>query len=82
MKPKIYLEPRDSFDEAIVADEHPSSIVYNYHKLLEVLVRDFISSPIENEEELFEIADEYFWFNIERLKDYYAIGFDYEYPND
>lgn len=84
MRPKIYLEPRSLFDQAILVDEHPdldrSNVIYSYYKLLDVLVEDFKSSPdfqAETDQEAFDVADEYFWFNIERLKDYYAIEFDY-----
>ena len=71
---KIYLEPKKQFDKAI-HDEQDDSIVYDYQKILEVLVENF-KAP--EEPESYEIADEYFWYNIERLKDYYSISFYYE----
>lgn len=84
MRQKIYLEPRSLFDEAILVDEHPdlnrSNVIYGYYKLLDILVKDFKSSSdfeAQTDQEAFDIADEYFWFNIERLKNYYAIEFDY-----
>lgn len=69
---KIYLEPRHIFDVAIERDEEKT--IYSYQKILEVLVKDF-GAP--EEPESYDIADEYFWYNIERLKDFYGIDFDY-----
>lgn len=53
----IYLEPRATFDAAII--QHKPKVIYDYIKLIEILCLDLGCSWIE--------AVDYFCYNIEYL---------------
>lgn len=75
MKKKIYLEPRKTFDKAIIA-ENTNDITYCFYIIQEILMEQF--EETENEDALIDIATEWFWYNIEPLSNYYNIKFKYK----
>ena len=75
MKNKIYLEPRNEYDDCIL-EETETCIVYEVEKILDMLSYQY---SVDNEslsvDDLFLMALEYFEYNIEPLKHYYALEF-------
>ena len=77
---KIYLEPRDLFDSAIVEDTKEKTL-YCYSRIMDLLLSDtslYDELLLLHKEERAEIIDEYYWYNIEPLKKCYNIDFTYE----
>ena len=54
----IYLEPRSTYDEAII--QHDPQIVYDFEKLIEVLCEDLNCEWLD--------AVDFYCYNIEPLK--------------
>jgi len=74
-KEKIYLEPRNEFDQCII-QETAYSITYGVEQILDMLSYEYSTdNPELSVDDLFLMALEYFEYNIEPLKHYYALEF-------
>jgi hypothetical protein len=75
-KPKIYLEPRNKFDNCICS-ESDIDTTYNVQEIIAMLKDDF-QKETEDEDEAIIEAIEYFDYNIEPLSNHYSIYFFYD----
>lgn len=76
MKSKIYLEPREQYDPFIL-EETEEEIVYDGAEIVAYLIEMFREQGAD-EEDADTMGIEWFYFNIDRLSDYYAISFSEE----
>ena len=74
-KQKIYLEPRNEFDNCIIK-ETDTSVTYGVEQILDMLSYEYSTdNPELSVDDLFLMALEYFEYNIEPLRHYYALEF-------
>jgi hypothetical protein len=70
---KIYLEPREQYDPFIL-EETEEEIVYDGAEIVAYLIEMFQKEGAA-QEDADTMGIEWFYFNIDRLSDYYAISF-------
>lgn len=79
MRDKIYLEPRDRFDECI-SQETEFNISYNAQNIIAMLAAEFASEDRTKLDQMDYIwmAQEWFDYNIEPLANHYNVSFTFK----